>query len=575
METETETETRRQKDAVTDENPDEPFTHRPVVVAKLPWKLASSAATSSSFFSSSSASSLSYENSKIFCNNCGEKGHVYNACKNPIMSISVIVFRFRVDPDTGDRTPEYLMIRRQNTLGFIDFVRGKYNVYNKNYIMHMLRQMTLREKEMLVETNFKVIWDSIWNDPGWKSSGNNAEEEEENEEENEEDNRENRDMDRVLDGKAATAGETRDRDQPHGLQERRSVGEQEEEKKEEGEGRDALSPVAPGVKEKERPNSDVSWRCSSSSLATESSSSSSTAVSKNAQLRNIWEESSALSSTMCADGFHYPSYHRRRNHNKCKTQRRGGGGGGGGGGYHIHPYQQHPHFPHQPPPHFHLHENNTNEPHQYHKTKKYRNEEIQSQLKFCSLRSGVATSQLHSSIPPNTATSTANDKECSSSVDSSDASSCYDLLALLKESRDIHPVWTEAEWGFPKGRRERGECDYNCAIREFSEETGYPFHLLCKIRNISAYNEIFTGSNYKSYKHKYYLMYMSFEDSAALGNTVFRSNNEISSLRWKNYEDCMDSIRYYNIEKKEVLTQIHRTVQNAKLFEFFCPPKSF
>ena len=54
-----------------------------------------------------------------YCNNCGKYGHLYHQCKTPITSFGIIVFRIKED------TPQYLMIRRKDTLGYIDFMRGK------------------------------------------------------------------------------------------------------------------------------------------------------------------------------------------------------------------------------------------------------------------------------------------------------------------------------------------------------------------------------------------------------------------------------------------------------------------
>ena len=32
-------------------------------------------------------------------------------------------------------------------------------------------------------------------------------------------------------------------------------------------------------------------------------------------------------------------------------------------------------------------------------------------------------------------------------------------------------IYIEKDWGFPKGRRNLRESDYDCALREFEEET--------------------------------------------------------------------------------------------------------
>ena len=78
-----------------------------------------------------------------YCINCGKTGHVFNQCKMPITSIGIIVFRHNND------NIEYLMIRRKETLGFIDFMRGKYSLQNKKYIINMIEHMTINEKKDL------------------------------------------------------------------------------------------------------------------------------------------------------------------------------------------------------------------------------------------------------------------------------------------------------------------------------------------------------------------------------------------------------------------------------------------
>ena len=93
-----------------------------------------------------------------FCNNCGKIGHSYSQCKMPITSIGVIAFRYY------NNNLEYLMIRRKETLGFIDFMRGKYSIHNKEYIINMLNQMTKEEKDFLLIKEFDELWKNIWCD---------------------------------------------------------------------------------------------------------------------------------------------------------------------------------------------------------------------------------------------------------------------------------------------------------------------------------------------------------------------------------------------------------------------------
>ena len=74
--------------------------------------------------------------------------------------------------------------------------------------------------------------------------------------------------------------------------------------------------------------------------------------------------------------------------------------------------------------------------------------------------------------------------------------------------QDINKFYNETEYGLPKGRRDYKESDFDCALREFSEETGYSSKGLQNVRNVVPFEETFTGSNYNSYKHRYFLMFM-------------------------------------------------------------------
>lgn len=250
----------------------------------------------------------------------------------PITSYGVVCFRI-----TPEHTVEFLMIRRRDTLGFIDFMRGKYSVYNKEYIMNMMKQMTLREKDMLKKGTFSQLWKSLW-------------------------------------------------------------------------------------------------------------------------------EPDELTGTVTI----------------------------GAGGM-----------------------------------SQYKNEEHSSRDKFATLQSGVVSGD-----------------------------ETYTLVSLIEES-EILDQWDEAEWGFPKGRRNYQEKDYDCAIREFCEETGYAATALVPLKNILPYEEIFTGSNYKSYKHKYYIKYMHYLDSLDLPSFQW---SEVSKMEWKSYEACKSSIRYYNLEKLRMIENIHQLI---------------
>ena len=247
-----------------------------------------------------------------YCNNCGKQGHNYNQCKLPITSFGII--SFRINPNT--RQIEYLSIRRKDTLGFIDFMRGKYTLNNRNYILNMIKQMTNNEKERLLIHSFDELWSDVWG------------------------------------------------------------------------------------------------------LA--------------------------------------------------------------------------------------------------HVSAQYKNEEISSKNKFLYLRNNEET---------------------------------FTLKELIIESNN-HECWEEPEWGFPKGRRNYNETDIECSIREFTEETGMNTNDINIITNVFPFEEIFTGSNYKSYKHKYYIAHINNYNENV--NTNFEKS-EVSKVSWKTYTELDKLIRPYNLEKKSML----------------------
>ena len=91
----------------------------------------------------------------IFCNNCGKTGHLYQKCRKPIISLGLIVVRF-------NPTIEFLLIRRRNTLGYVDFIRGKYSIDNIEYIKNLFNVMTKDEINCIRNSNFNILWKELW-----------------------------------------------------------------------------------------------------------------------------------------------------------------------------------------------------------------------------------------------------------------------------------------------------------------------------------------------------------------------------------------------------------------------------
>jgi 8-oxo-dGTP pyrophosphatase MutT (NUDIX family) len=286
------------------------------------------------------------------CNNCGKKGHIFSQCKMPIISIGIIAVR--KNPTTNEA--EYCMICRRNTLGFMDFIRGKYSVYNQYHITNMIKQMTKIEKKMLKTMEFDDIWNIVW-------------------------------------------GNTK---------------------------------------------------------------------------------------RLCSQ---------------------------------------------------------------------YKNEEQISREKFNQLRKGVlfGPNVQIPHPPPGLKHPDDNFYQYNSGVNKIIG---YNLNLLID---NCGTYWEDAEWGFPKGRRNFNESDLDCGLREFCEETGFVYlKEYCNVvNNIFPFEETFIGSNYKSYKHKYFLMFVDYEHSER-GFNVVSPNYEVSIIKWKNIDDCLSSIRPYNLEKKNMISGVNQ-----------------
>ena len=272
------------------------------------------------------------------CNNCGNRTHNYNQCKLPIISIGGIAFRKNIEKNNQI---EYLMICRKHTLGYMDFMRGKYSLFNKEHILNLLKEMSLEEKDNIVSKDFSLLWNQLWN------------------------------------------------------------------------------------------------------------------KSENEKNDNI----------------------------------------------------------------------------------QYNTEEFLSFDKITSLKHGIHNNNDY-----------------------------YTLKSLLEESNK-EAIWQEPEWGFPKGRRNPNENDMDCGLREFLEETGYSINDINIIENIVPFEEIFMGSNYKSYKHKYYLLYMDYENT--IKNTEY-DNTEVSKVEWKTFEECIQCIRPYNLEKKKLINNINSCIHKYSIYKVLC-----
>lgn len=94
-----------------------------------------------------------------YCKNCGIYGHNYNECNNPILSYGIILYKI-VGKDI-----KLLMIERKNTIAYTEFMRGRYNIDNINYIKLLFKRFSNREREKIIyQKNFDILWEELWCD---------------------------------------------------------------------------------------------------------------------------------------------------------------------------------------------------------------------------------------------------------------------------------------------------------------------------------------------------------------------------------------------------------------------------
>lgn len=137
-----------------------------------------------------------------YCGNCGKYGHLYRNCSEPIISFGVTLVhvsffdkpfvdevREFMSDDTNalpltyqddgikfqshhDIRPfclfknkiRFLMIQRRHTLGYVEFIRGRYHVENVDGIIFLFKQMTPEEITKIGESPFDILWNELWGD---------------------------------------------------------------------------------------------------------------------------------------------------------------------------------------------------------------------------------------------------------------------------------------------------------------------------------------------------------------------------------------------------------------------------
>ena len=102
---------------------------------------------------------------QMYCNNCGGSGHMFRSCKDPIISCGILLLRGIYEPlcEPVDPTEvSVLMLRRKASMAFMEFVRGKYDFGDADYVKMLLSNMTALEHQLISEKNFEKLWRKLW-----------------------------------------------------------------------------------------------------------------------------------------------------------------------------------------------------------------------------------------------------------------------------------------------------------------------------------------------------------------------------------------------------------------------------
>ena len=109
-------------------------------------------------------------NNKIekYCGNCGSRNHSYNYCNQPLSSYGLICFRPRRKKNNDDNTSHYkldyeiVMVQRKYTIGYIEFLRGKYQTHNLKYLKKIISLMVDDERNNILHiADFDKLRDEL------------------------------------------------------------------------------------------------------------------------------------------------------------------------------------------------------------------------------------------------------------------------------------------------------------------------------------------------------------------------------------------------------------------------------
>ena len=118
------------------------------------------------------------------------------------------------------------------------------------------------------------------------------------------------------------------------------------------------------------------------------------------------------------------------------------------------------------------------------------------------------------------------------------------------------PVYDEPEWEFPKGRSEYRETSYECANREFCEETGLTSDYY-EIIDIKPILNEYVATNKIKYINKYYFSELIVKPPEFTIDPLIKEQyNEIGKIQLCSLRECKELFREYQKGKIVILNNI-------------------
>jgi len=111
------------------------------------------------------------DNRAQHCTNCGLSGHFFRNCMSPVTSYGIIAVKYpNINKSLFSKSIinnrndylQFLLIQRKDSISYVEFIRGKYNPYDDEYICKLLRGMTQNEQQQLISMTFDKLWYSVW-----------------------------------------------------------------------------------------------------------------------------------------------------------------------------------------------------------------------------------------------------------------------------------------------------------------------------------------------------------------------------------------------------------------------------